>query len=54
MIEILVVSGAIFIVGGVLANYIYKRIKHLPIGECACCEKKGKGIVEQYYRKYKK
>lgn len=54
MIEVLVVSGAILIVWSVLANYIYKKVKHLPTGECACCAKKGKGIVEQYNRKYKK
>lgn len=54
MIEILVIIGAILIIGGVLANYIYKKVKHLPTGECACCAKKGKGIVDQYNKKYKK
>jgi FtsZ-interacting cell division protein ZipA len=36
-IEILVIIGAVAIVALVLGNHIYKRIKHKPTGECACC-----------------
>ena len=41
-IEILV----LFLVGAfiitLLGIYIYKKVNHLPTGECACCQNKGK------------
>lgn len=51
IITILISSSIVIIVIG---NYIYKKIKHLPTGECACCAKKGNNLVKKYYRKYKK
>ena len=35
--EILIIIGAIAIVLGNILVYIYKKKKHLPTGECACC-----------------
>lgn len=52
--EIIVIIGCVLIVGGVLANYIYKKAKKLPTGECRCCShtKAGKRLVDQYHKKY--
>ncbi len=54
LLEIIVIVCCILIVGGVLGNYIYRKIKHLPIGECSCC-KKTKGVanwVKEYRKDY--
>ena len=42
-IEIIVIIACILIVGGVMGNYIYKKVKKLPTGECACCKKTRSG-----------
>ncbi len=54
LIEALVIVGAIAIVGGVVARYIYKKTKHMPTGECACCAQKNKKMVSEYHKKYKR
>ena len=41
-IEIIVIIASILIVSAVVARYIYKRIKHMPVGECSCCGSKMK------------
>lgn len=41
-IEIIVIIAAVAIVVAVIARYIYKRIKHMPVGECSCCSSKMK------------
>ena len=39
-IEIIVIIGVVAIVSLVVGRYVYKRVKHLPTGECACCSSK--------------
>ena len=55
-IEIIVIIACILIVGGVLSRYIYRKVKKLPTGECACCKKtkEKNSIVENYYKSYPK
>lgn len=55
-IEIIVIICSVLIVGGVIARYIYRKVKKLPTGECACCSKtkRKSNMVEMYYRKYPK
>lgn len=55
-IEIIVILACVIIVGGVFANYLYRKAKHLPTGECSCCShnKKGKKLVQMYHKKYEK
>ncbi len=36
-IEIIVIIAVVVIVGGVFGNYIYKKVKGKPTGQCACC-----------------
>ena len=44
------------IVGGVFFNYVYRKIKHKPTGECAYCKSHNNGIklVDDYHKKYHK
>lgn len=51
-IEIIVIVVASTIVVSVIGNYIYRKIKKLPTGECAHCSK-GKSLVKDYYETYK-
>lgn len=37
VIEIIVIITAVTFVLAVIGNYIYKRVKHKPTGECASC-----------------
>lgn len=55
-IEIIVIICCVLIVGGVIFNYIYRKITHKPTGECAYCSsnKKGHALVKAYKKKYKK
>lgn len=53
-IEIIVIIACVLIVGGVIFNYIYKKIKKIPTGECASCKKikSGSALVDAYRKKY--
>lgn len=57
IIGIIVIIFCVLVVGGVVVNHFYRKIKHLPTGDCACCSKKGKNqknkLLEDYHRKYK-
>ena len=52
VIEIVTIVVSTLIVIGVLASYFYKRIKHIPTGDCSCCHNKGKQLVKMYKKKY--
>jgi hypothetical protein len=39
-IEIIVLISAILIVGVVFGSYLYKKLKHIPTGECEGCKHK--------------
>ncbi len=49
-IEIIVIILCVLIVGGVLGSYIYKKIKHLPTGDCANC----KANMQRAMKKFKR
>ena len=55
-IEIIVIIACTLIVGGVIGNYIYRKIKKLPTGECSYCSKakKGNKLIKAYRKKYKR
>lgn len=40
LIEIIVIICIVLIFVAVIGTYIYKRIHHMPTGECACCKKR--------------
>ena len=53
-IEIIVIIVSVLIVTSVIGSYIYKRIKHMPTGDCACCNaRKGAQGLKDYYYKHK-
>lgn len=49
-IEILVIILAVSFVLAVLGRYIYKKIHHLPTGECECCHKGTKELLKEYHK----
>ena len=53
-IEILVIAIVALFLAFVLGRYIYKKIKHLPTGECECCHKSKKQLLKEYHKKYQK
>ena len=55
-IEIIVIIFCVLVVGGVIANYIYKKAKKIPTGDCSCCKtvSSGSQLVKAYHKKYKK
>ena len=49
-LEILVIAVVVIFLAGVIGVYIYKKIHHMPTGECACCHKSSKQLVKQYHK----
>lgn len=49
-IEVLVLVAAILFVLTILGIYIYKKARHLPTGECACCHKGSKKLLKEYHK----
>ena len=48
---IVIILSAIFVVL-VFGREIYKKIKKIPTGECACCSKSGSALVKSYRKKH--
>ena len=53
-IEILVIAIVLAFLGIVLGRYIYKKTHHLPTGECECCHKSTKQLLNEYHKNYQK
>lgn len=53
-IEILVVVATLIFLSAVIGVYIYKKVHHLPTGDCACCHKSKKQLLKDYYKQYPK
>lgn len=53
-IDIIVIISAIIFVGVIIGIFVYRKIKHIPTGECACCKNKGSNLMKMYRKKYKK
>ena len=49
-LEILVIGITILFLGFVLGRYIYKKIHHLPTGECECCHKSKEQLLAEYHK----
>jgi hypothetical protein len=48
-IELIVLLAAIGFVLTILGIYIYKKLHHLPTGECAMCHKSKKQLLKEYH-----
>ena len=53
-IEILTIVLTLAFLAMVIGIYIYKRVHHLPTGDCACCHKSKKQLLKDYYKQYPK
>lgn len=53
-IEILTIVLTLAFLAMVIGVYIYKRVHHLPTGDCACCHKSKKQLLKDYYKQYPK
>lgn len=54
LIEILVIALVVAFLVFVIARYIYKKIHHLPTGECEYCHSKKNKLVKDYHKQYSK
>lgn len=53
-IEIVVIVALIAFFGVLIGVYTYKKINHLPTGDCANCAGKKNALLKAYRKKYKK
>ncbi len=53
-IEILVIALVVAFLAFIIARHIYKKVHHLPTGECECCHPHSNNIVKEYHKKYSK
>ena len=49
-IEILALVTIIGFVSAIIGTYLYKKARHLPTGECACCHKNKKQLLKEYHK----
>ena len=50
ILEIVVITIVISFFAFLIGRYIYKKIKGLPTGECACCHKSTKQLLKEYHK----
>ena len=50
VLEVVVISAVIIFFLLLIGNYIRKKIKGLPTGECACCHKSKKQLLKEYHQ----
>ncbi len=53
-IEAIVIALVVLFLGFVLGRYIYKKVHHLPTGECECCHKSKEQLLKEYHKLYSK
>ena len=53
ILEVIVILATVIFLLTIIGNYIRKKIKGLPTGECACCHKSTKKMVSEYHKLYK-
>ena len=49
-IEILSVVLIVLFLGFIIGRHIYKKVHHLPTGECECCHKSKKQLLNEYHQ----
>lgn len=49
-IEILVIVLTILFFAAVIGVYIYKKVHHIPTGDCAYCHKSTKQLLDEYHK----
>ena len=51
-LEILVIAITVLFFLSLLITYIYKKVHHIPTGECSSCASKKNNLLKAYYKKY--
>ena len=54
ILALIVITSSIIFIGALLLRYIYRKIHHLPTGDCAYCHKGAKKLLKQYRKQYNK
>ena len=49
-LEIIVISLVSIFFIFLISRYIYRKVKGLPTGECACCHKSTKKLLKEYHK----
>ena len=52
LLVILVVTTVILFFGAIIGSFVYKKVHHMPTGECAYCHSKSKKMLKQYHKMY--
>ena len=52
ILEIVVIGLVIAFLSWLFGRYIYRKIKGLPTGDCACCHKSTKKMIKEYHKRY--
>ena len=52
VLEIAIVLAVVAFFGFLIGRHVYRKVKGLPTGECACCHHSGKKLVEEYHECY--
>ena len=50
VLEVVVISLTVIFLLTIIGNYIRKKIKGLPTGDCACCHKSKKQLLKEYHK----
>ncbi len=53
-VEILVIVMVISFFAAIIGVYVYKKIHHIPTGDCAACASKSKKMLKEYHKMYGK
>ncbi len=53
-IEILVLVLVVAFFAFLIGRYVYKKINHIPTGECAYCHKSKEQLLKEYHKQYQK
>ena len=53
-LEILVILLVISFFAALISVYTYKKIHHIPTGDCASCDFNSKKLLKEYHKMYGK
>ena len=51
-LEILVIVLIIGFFATIIGVHIYKKVHHMPTGDCACCRKSKEKMLKEYHKIY--
>ena len=51
LLAIICIVFSLALIGTLVSRYVYKRMHHLPTGDCQCCQINTKKILKEYRKK---